>query len=158
MPHPAAVELSIKPSVALAVVLGILHAMAAASVLIVALPGAAKALIALFLGASAYASIRRHAFLMGSSACVGVRVRTDGSCEARLASGMTETGTLSSNWFVSGILVVLNFRSESNGRMRAVILLPDSAERDALRLLRVFLSFRMALRSGGRQDRIGRFW
>ena len=156
MRNHAAIEFELKPSLTLAAVLIGLHAAAAGSCLVVELPGAVKIILCVVLGISAMLSVRRHALLIASESCVAVRVGHDGACELRLRSGETEHGNLTDGWFAAPNLVVFNWRSDTGHHRRSVVLLPDSADREALRQLRVFLRFKLASESMRQQHRIGR--
>ncbi|MGH8678744.1 MAG: protein YgfX [Burkholderiales bacterium] len=156
MRNHAAVEFALKPSLTLAAVIIGLHAAAAGSILVVALPSAVKMVLCAVLVISAILSVRRHALLIASESCIAVRVGQDGVCELRLRSGETDHGNLTDGWFEEPNLVVLNWRSDAGHHRRSVVLLPDSADREALRQLRVFLRFKLPSKSMRQQHRIGR--
>lgn len=90
---------------------------------------------------SAAVQIHRRALLKGHSACVGLRLMRDGSCQLRMASGRVVSGRLCRGWLVSPQLIVIRISCAGERLSRGLSLMPDSADSDALRRLRIFLRF-----------------
>ncbi|MEW5708977.1 protein YgfX [Pelomicrobium sp. G1] len=138
MERPAA-EVSLRPSAALALVLSAGHGTAAATLFPLDLPAAAKVLLGLALLVSAVASVARHAWLWGSRAWVRLRVGSDLGAELETRAGKRIAGRVLPSTLVHPWLLVVRVAPEGGGRERAVVLLPDSADADGLRALRVVL-------------------
>ncbi|MEX0958424.1 MAG: protein YgfX [Burkholderiales bacterium] len=87
-------------------------------------------------------SLRTHALLLASHACTGMRLWSDGRCLLQMRSGQEiDARLMVSGCAVSPLLVLLRVRPERNGRSFSLALLPDSADGEALRALRVLLRF-----------------
>ena len=144
MPQPARLRIELKPSRQLAAVLLVAHALTAAAVLALPVALAVRiallALIALSLGRCA----RHPAVSAAPRGCVALEVHRDGSAQWWRAQGM-HAGRVLGDSFVSPLLTVVALRRDDDGRRESIVLLPDSAEADALRALRVWLRFKVEI-------------
>lgn len=137
--------IALHPSLLLGCALFAAHAGALFAALLIELPIWARAGLVVAIGGSLSWSLARHAALSAPTACTGLMVANDGRCELRLRSGATIEGVVDrAGSTVSVPLTVLRFRPDAGGRTTSVVLAPDSAERDALRALRVLLRFGLA--------------
>ena len=132
------IDLELRPSRRLALVLFGLHALGLISAASVRMPPIALAAIAATVLTSFIVSFRRHALLVGAAAVrravwtsLGRWTITDGTGAALEAELLPEPT-------VGQLLVVLRFRG-ADGRRRALLLLPESADADQLRRLRARL-------------------
>jgi hypothetical protein len=138
-------EVALRPSRLLGWALVAAHTGALLAALLVELPVWARAVLGVAIAGSLLRSLARHATRSAANACTGVLVSDDGRCVLRLHSGATVEGTVdTAASAVSVPLIVLRVRPDDGGRTIGVVLAPDSAERDALRALRVLLRFGLA--------------
>jgi toxin CptA len=131
-------EIECKPSTALAVLLGGLGALALTAVWTAALPPGWQA--ALSLGVAAAVAPRLFA-----APPARLRLRADGTLQWQVAGDWQEAEVLGDS-LASQRLIVL--RARVAGRVRTQVLLPDSADADDLRRLRVALRWTRRTRSG----------
>lgn len=142
------IDVPLRASARLALLLAASHLAAIVAVLVLPVSWWYRiAACALVLLGAAF-QIYRHALRKGSHACIGLRLMRDGSCQLRMASGRVVVGRLCRGWFVSPQLIVMRISCPGERLSRAVSLLPDSADSDDLRRLRVFLRF--AVQPSGR--------
>jgi toxin CptA len=144
--QPSRLRIELRPSPSLATVLAGGHLLAAASALALPVPLWSRLGLLVLIGVSAAASLKRHALRSSPGACTALEVHRDGSAQWSLRSGAVLDGRLLGESFVSPLLTVVRLRRDDNGRREAVVLLPDSAEADALRALRVWLRFKVEVR------------
>jgi hypothetical protein len=79
-----------------------------------------------------------QALLWSGQQTVSLELREDGHAAWRVGKGTWQEGTLGRRHFVSEVLVVLELERPGRAPKR-VVLLPDSAAKDDLRRLRVWL-------------------
>jgi toxin CptA len=146
MSQPARLRIDLKPSRRLAGLLIAAYLLAAATVL--ALPGPVWARLAA-IGAIAFGLVpplRRHALLIAPTSCVALDVHQDGTAKCLQRSGSMVDGQVLGDTFVNPLLTVVRLRRAEDGRRDSIVLLPDSAQADALRALRVWLRFKVQAR------------
>lgn len=137
------VYLQLKPSRQLALLLGLTHALAGSAVAVLTLaPGLRLLLIGLIAGSLIHA-VRMHALRAAPRSCVAFGAQADGSAQLTLRSGALVSGRILGDSVISPLLTVVNVRRDDTGRRLSVVLLPDGAQRDALRALRVWLRFKV---------------
>ena len=131
----------IRASARLALLLAAAHA--AAIVAVIAIPGAWWLRLAgcSLLVVSGAVIVYRSALLKASDSVVGLRLRRDGSCELQLRDQSIVSGHLCSRWFASPLMIVVQVACPGNRLRRSIALLPDAADADTLRRLRIFLRF-----------------
>jgi toxin CptA len=140
--HASRLILRIKASLLLALALLLAHGGAMACV-IAYLPGQwlpATAVAAL--AVSLVFHLRRDALQLSGEAVTGIMLSEGSQCELTLRNGRTLTGTIERATFVAPLLTVINVRPRGKGRLRATILMPDSAPAQDLRQVRVWLRHR----------------
>jgi toxin CptA len=139
MPSDATLSIPLRPSRRLAAALAVAHLVAAAAVLLAALPGWLAALLLLAVGAS-----------LARSRLAGVvavlRLGRDGGFETVGADGTAMAAEVDAQTLVLGWLVVLVYRVE--GRRRALVLPGDALDAEDARRLRVWLRWRAAAAEG----------
>ena len=150
MPAPVKLRIAIGPSRTLTGVLGIAHIAALVVTVVVALSTWVKLLIAMALVTSGTWSILRSALQRGSSAIVELEVEAGGRILCRTPDGPWREGQVLSSSFVSPWLTVLNLRVAGAIRARHLVILPDNAEKDAFRRLRVLLRWSRPTPEGSR--------
>ncbi len=135
--EPLRIEL--KPSRSLVCVLGIVHALALVSAW-VSLGGWVQVLVIIGTLASA-AGCLTEALLVSPSSAHALELHPDGRASWRDRAGLWHEGRLGGQRFAVPALVVLGLEHAPR-RGRWIVLMPDSAEGDALRNLRVWLRWR----------------
>lgn len=133
-------EIELKPSRRLGLLLAGMTGLAWAALGLAALPVWAG----LGLGAGAAALALRA--WRGASRPVRLRLRSDGGVQLRAEAGDWADIAVHDDSFVSAALIVLRCRT-ADGQAHALALLPDSADADALRRLRVWLRWAPRTRS-----------
>jgi hypothetical protein len=129
----------------MAMLLAVVHA-AAACCVFAFVPGPAwSTAIGLVLAASATWHVRRDALLWAPDSAAELTIYRDGHLALLLRNGVEVDGRVLGSTFVSLALVAINARL-ADGRARSVIVLPDSADAESRRRLRVWL--RHAVRPG----------
>jgi toxin CptA len=148
MQQPDYIDLPLNASRYLALVLAISHGVAIVATILLPLAWWWRLAGAVLILVSATLTIRSQALRRGERALVGLRLSRDGSCQLQLGDGATLAGRLRSGWFVSPQLIVMRAGFPGKQRSRSITLLPDSAEADGLRRMRIFLRF--AINPSGR--------
>lgn len=140
---PHTLRLALGPSRGLAAVLVCAHLAAVSVVWSAQLPLVwtlgFKLAVAASLAWTTWAAALRRA----PRAVVVLELDADGAVRALLRSGTWIECQVAGSTFVSAPLTVLNLRSRSGIRTRAVVIPADSAPADELRALRVWLRWRM---------------
>ncbi len=134
-------EIELKSSRRLGLLLLGMTVLALAAVWLAALPAAVR----LALGAGVLALVAwgwRRAHRAGV-----LRVAGDGRLQCPDAEGVWADVEVLGDSLVTPVLVVLRYRSPADRSVRSLVLLPDSADADALRRLRVSLRWTRRTRS-----------
>lgn len=131
----------IRASARLALLLATTHT--AAIVAVIAMPVALWVRLAAcsLLLVSGAIMIYRGSLLKASDSVVGLQLRRDGSCELQLRDQRLVNGILCPRWFVSPLMIVVQVACPGRRLPRSITLLPDAADADTLRQLRIFLRF-----------------
>ena len=129
-------RIDLRPSRLLSLVLVLAHGLAAYSVWI-SLGGLPRILAAVAVLASLAVTLA-HALLRTPGSAVSLELAEDGRVSWRDRRGAWHEGTLGLSHFVSPLLVVVELKPGNRGAKR-LTLLADSASRDELRRLRVWL-------------------
>lgn len=130
--------LQIKPSRLLAGFLVLGHATAAVALAYIDLPPSVRLLLGLMIAASLYRNLRVHVLLNAPRSLLRLVWEASGKWRVWDAYGREHPASLAPDFYVHPRLVILSLKLEGMGR-RAVLLLPDSLDSDALRRLRVRL-------------------
>lgn len=143
MPQPARLRIELKPSRQLALLLGVAHALTAGSVLLLPVGLGVRIALLTLIALSLARSIRHPAVSASPQAFTALEVHRDGSVQWWRRSGGALSGRVLGESFVSPLLTVVALRRDDDGRSERIVLLPDSADADALRALRVWLRFKV---------------
>ncbi len=135
------IDLSLRASPRLAWLLAASHFAAIIAALVLPVSWWFRAAACTLILLSAGVQIYRRALRKGDDACVGLHLMRDGSCQLRMAGGDVIGGRLCRGWFVSPQLIVMRVSCDGERLSRGFSLLPDSADADDLRRLRIFLRF-----------------
>ncbi|MBK7542123.1 MAG: hypothetical protein IPP10_11470 [Candidatus Competibacteraceae bacterium] len=130
------VTVELRPSRLLAVALGIAHVAAGVAVFLADVPVWVRLGSSAAVGSSLAWAGFRHGWNRGRDFIARVEL-LDGRWRLETRAGAAYRADLSGGYAHPGI-VILNFRLE-NGRRRSLALLPDSADAESLRRLRVWL-------------------
>ncbi|UCH46843.1 MAG: hypothetical protein JSU95_12135 [Betaproteobacteria bacterium] len=135
------IDVPIRASARLALLLAAAHATAIAAV--IAMPGAWWLRLAgcTLLVASGTILIRRSALLKASDSVVGLQLRRDGSCQLQLRNQRVISGWVCPGSIASPLMIVMQVAYPGQRIRRSIALLPDAADTDTLRRLRIFLRF-----------------
>lgn len=134
-------RIPIRRSSTLATALVLVHAIAAACVVIslppgVALPGLAA------IAASGFHCLRADALQVSPEAIVEFLLREGGRCALLTRGGRTYTGQVQGSTYVSPGLTVVNVRLDPGRRRLSLVFTRDSAAPEMQRELRVWLRYR----------------
>lgn len=139
MQLPFTLQLRPSPSCQLAILLAVTHGVALAAVMLVSLP----LWIKFALLASIFASVWRNLIRQrGPHSIVSLTLRGDGWLEFSRQDGSRGEARLHPHTTVTSLMTVLLLRQE--GRIEALVLLPDAIESEDFRLLRLWLRWRTA--------------
>jgi len=137
--NPAAVKIEIRPSLILAGILGAVHSLALAAVLL-SLSGWAGYLVASGVVLSAAVTLAKVLQLLPDSV-VSLELYADGHASWRDRRGLWHEGGFGGDHYVSAALVVVGLRPAGR-RTRPLALVADSASAEDMRRLRVWLRWR----------------
>lgn len=135
------IDVPIRASVRLALLLAAAHAGAMAAIVVLPLAWWLRLAACSLLLVSGAIMISRHALLKTSDSIVGLQLRRDGSCHLQLSNQRSMSGKLCPGWFASPLMIVLQIACPGQRWRRSITLLPDAVEPDSLRRMRVFLRF-----------------
>jgi hypothetical protein len=142
-------QVELRPSRALAAALGLGH-LAALAAAVIGLPAPAAALVACGLGLSAAHHLRIATHRSGR-AVAGLAFGADGGVALADPAGAWLPAKLRRCAAPTGWLAVVSARDQA-GRLRTVVVLPDAADPDAFRRLRVWLRWRAESSAAGARD------
>ena len=126
------------PSFLLAACLLLGHAVVALAMLY-AQPNAIGMMFALMAGVSLYWSLGRHALQWFARAPVSLRIAAENALVVGLRGGLELQGQVLAGSFVHPWITVLNVRPSGGRVSYHVILVPDGADADTFRRLRIWL-------------------
>jgi hypothetical protein len=128
------------PSLAVLLVIG--HLVAGGCVVALVPGWWAVAILIAALCASLVFHVRRDALRVSGDAVTEVTLRDHGRCELLTRGGAVLAGTVADSSFISPSFTVVNVRLDDSGRLRSVLVMPDCAEAEERRRLRVWLRYR----------------
>lgn len=141
MAHPSVptVRVSLKPSRYLAIFFCVIHFAAGATLVPLDFPSWVKLFVASGIAASLARSLWRHALLKARSALIGVELREDDQASVQTRDGAWHAARILGTTYVTPLLTVLNLRIEARPFARHVLVVPDNADAEDFRQLRVWL-------------------
>lgn len=137
-------KIRLRPSWTLAAILTAAHCAAIILILQVSLPHWQQAIAITALLASLVFYIRRTALLLSREAAVAIEVASDDSFSVQTRRGDWLACEVLGSTYVASFLVVLNLREIEAGKVRHVVILPDSIDGEDFRRLRVWLRWKRA--------------
>lgn len=135
------INLPIRASARLALLLTAAHAGAIAAVIVIPLAWWLRIAACSLLVVSGTIMISRNALLKSADSVVGLQLRRDGSCQLQLRNQRSVSGKLCPGWFASPLMIVVQVACPGQRWRRSITLLPDAVEAEGLRQLRIFLRF-----------------
>ena len=134
-----AIHLNLQPSILLATIIGFVVLMMSVVLILLPLNAAFKwPLLALMMVASVY-SIRRYALLTSATSVIHLSLTQTSKLQLTYKDAKQAEVRVLESSFVSPYLTVLNLQDIETGRRLSILLLPDSAESNGFRQLRVWL-------------------
>lgn len=143
MTRSAKFAIELHPSAILTTILCLLHTAALGVVLLSPVDLLLRVGFAAAIALSAAHSIRNHARLNASRSVVRLVLYSDGRALLYERNDTAIEGQVCPDSFVSPPLTVLRVRPDGRRFARNVVLMPDSADSERLRALRVFLRFKV---------------
>lgn len=135
-------NISISPSVRLAIALCAAHLSAAGLLWLVPLPALAKGALTLAIAISLVYFLARDAALHAAKAIVALELKDGGGIAFRTRNGNWEESELSDSSYVSPGLTIVVLRERGTGRTRRAIILPDSVDARDFRRLRMWMRWK----------------
>lgn len=135
------VDLTLRASHRLAWLLAVVHTAAIIVVVMMPLDWWLRLAGGALLLASGIYSVARHALLAAPDSIVRLRLTQDGSCQIQTRDHRIIDGLLRPGWFVSPLMIVIRVACPGKRLARGITVLPDAADADSLRRLRIFLRF-----------------
>ena len=134
------IRIAASPSLAVLLVIG--HLVAGVCVVAFLPAWLAAAILIPALCASLVFHLRRDALRLSDDAVMELTLRDQGQCELLTRGGAMLDGTIADSSFISPLFTVVNVRLDNSGRLRSVLVMPDCAQADDRRRLRVWLRYR----------------
>lgn len=135
-------NISISPSVRLAVVLCGVHLAAAGLLWLVPVPALAKGAATLAITFSLVYFLARDAALHAANAIVALELKSGGGISFRTREGNWVESELSDSSYVSPALTIVALKPRGEGRTRRAIILPDSVDARDFRRLRMWMRWK----------------
>lgn len=135
-------NIRLKPSGHLTLLLSAVHAIAIGLVLVLPLPIWLKVAAILAFCASFVFYLERNARLAAPNSIIALETGEDCTCVIETRNGRRLDGILLPTSYVSASLTVLNFKAHGERLVRHVVILPDAINSEDFRKLRVFLRWK----------------
>jgi len=135
-------RIQLKASSALAAILLIAYGAAIFLIAVVNLPQWLQLIAIAILIASLVSYVRKTALLFSPEAAVAIEIASDDSLSIQTARGDWIACEVVDSTYVGSFLTVLNLRELNKRVVRHLIILPDSADGDEFRRLRVWLRWK----------------
>ncbi|MEK6664334.1 MAG: protein YgfX [Pseudomonadota bacterium] len=136
-------RLSLKSSRQLAAGLALGHLAAVGCVAIVPLPLWLKILLSVILVSNLIQSLTREAWRVWPSSIVELQCEREGGVLVKMRSGKEFEACVLGSSFVASYLTIVLLKPNASRRACAVLILPDAAEPELFRQLRVWLKWRV---------------
>lgn len=134
-------NVQLKPSYRLAVLLAAAHVATAAGVLVLDLPLELRMVVTCVILLSLAATVQRSALLRTRDAIVALEWNEDGPVNFQTRDGFWHAARLLPTTFVTPFLTVIDLRTQGRPRIRHVVMMADSADDAEYRRLRVRLQW-----------------
>ncbi|OFZ69951.1 MAG: hypothetical protein A2Z01_10825 [Betaproteobacteria bacterium RBG_16_58_11] len=100
-------------------------------------------MLSVILAASLIQSLTREAWRIRSSSIVELQCEREGGVLIKTRSGLVWEARVLGSSFVASYLTIVLLKPAASRRVRAVLILPDAAEPELFRQLRVWLKWRV---------------
>ena len=135
-------QISVRPSVRLAVALCVAHIAAAGLLWLVPVPALGKGAVTLAVTVSLVYFLARDAALHAANAIVALELKSGGGIAFQTRDGKWVDCELSGSSYVSPRLTIVNLLPRGSGRTRHAILVPDNVDPRDFRRLRMWLRWK----------------
>jgi toxin CptA len=135
-------NVSISPSVRLAVALCAAHLAAAGLLWLVPVPALAKGAGTLAIAVSLVYLLARDAALHAANAIIALELKSSGGISYRTRDGNWVESELLDSSYVSPALTIVALKPRGKGRTRRAIILPDSVDARDFRRLRMWMRWK----------------
>ena len=135
-------NITVLPSVRLAVALCVAHLAAAGLLWLVPVPALAKGALTLAVAVSLVYFLAREATLHAANAIVALELKSSGGIAFQTRDGRWVDCELSGSSYVSPRLTIVNLQPRGKGRARHVILLSDNVDARDFRRLRMWMRWK----------------
>jgi toxin CptA len=135
-------NISVLPSVRLALALCAAHLAAAGLLWLVPIPALAKGAVTMAIAFSLIYFLARDAALHSANAIVALELKSGGGISYRTRDGTWVESELSDSSYVSPSVTIVVLRPRGEGRARRAIILPDSMEARDFRRLRMWMRWK----------------
>ena len=135
-------NISVSPSVRLAIALCAAHLVAAGLLWLVPVPALVKGTVTLAIAISLVYFLARDAALHAANAIVALELKSGGGISFRTRDGSWVDSELSDSSYVSPNLTIVVLRPRGAGRTRRAIILPDSVDARDFRRLRMWMRWK----------------
>ena len=132
-------RLTLRPSPALAIIFTLAHTTAAGTLVPLDLPAWAKVILALAIVASLAHAALRYALLKGAGCLTAIELREGDRAAAQTRDGTWHQARVLGTSYVSPLLSVINLRLDGRMFARHMLIVPDNADAEYFRRLRVLL-------------------
>jgi len=132
-------QLALRPSRALCAVLAVAHAAAAITVIPLDIPDWTRLVVLAAIAASLAHTIWRHALLRSRASIVAIDFFEDDHVVVQASDGSRHEARILGTSYVSPLLSAINLRLAGRTFARHVLIVPDNADVDAFRRVRVLL-------------------
>lgn len=133
------IHLNLQPSILLASIIGFVVLMMGLVLIFLPLSAAFKWPLLVLIVIASIHSIRRYALLTSATAVTHLSLAQTSKLQLTYKDGTQAEVRVLESSFVSPYLTALNLREVETGRRLSILLLPDSAESNGFRQLRVWL-------------------
>ena len=132
-------RVTLRPSFSLAAVLTVAHAAAGATLVPLQLPGWTKGVLALAVAASFVHALLHHALLRSPRSLRAIELREEYEAAVQTRDGNWHEAQVLGTTYVSPLLSVVNLRVQGRILAQHMLIVPDNANPDHYRQLRVWL-------------------
>ena len=133
------IDVPIRASTRLALLLTAAHGAAIVAVMVMPVAWWLRLAGCALIVVSGTVMVTRDALLKASASVVGLQLDRDGSCQLQIRDHGHVSGIVCPGWFASPLMIVLQIACPGRRWRRSITLLPDAADSETLRLLRIFL-------------------
>jgi toxin CptA len=132
-------RVTLKPSFSLAAVLTVAHAAAGATLVPLHVPGWTKGALALAVAASFVHALLHHVLLRSPRSLCAIELHEEHDAAVQTRDGSWHEAQVLGTTYVSPLMSVINLRMQGRILAQHMLIVPDNADPDRYRQLRVWL-------------------